>query len=485
MSLTRRWTRRGFLKAGGTAAAGIALPCGRVQAAGSFDVVIHGGTVLDGTGSEPFQADLGIVGERIAALGRIPPRGPARDRRRGPARLPGLHRHPQPLGRRHPAVSHGRQPRPPGCDDRGDRQLRRLGGADRPGARRGSAQGVARAGHRRVLVGWSIRTAIPSPAPGSPSTRRCWSARGRCAENAIGLVDRHLTPDELRAVERALEEGMEQGAFGLSSGLEYTPGRYTPPEEIVALAARRRPPRRPLRLPHPRRGDRPARGRRRGDHRRPPERRARRDRTPESVGTAELEQAAGRPRPDRLGPPGRGRGAGRRLSVHGLFHRPDHPLPGGGARRGHARDDAAAARPAVACPHAREIERKMASELGDYALIVIARVKTPANQHLLGKNVVEVAQGVGRRAGRCCAAARRRGGRVRVHRRARHEPGKRRDRAEAPARHGGVGRFFDGPDRTRRADAPAPALLRRICARARLLHAGDGNCFRSPRRSGR
>ena len=35
---------------------------------------------------------------------------------------------------------------------------------------------------------------------------------------------------------RALEKAMDDGAFGLSTGLEYTPGRYTPTGEIVALA---------------------------------------------------------------------------------------------------------------------------------------------------------------------------------------------------------------------------------------------------------
>jgi len=49
---------------------------------------------------------------------------------------------------------------------------------------------------------------------------------------------------------RALEEALDQGAFGLSTGLEYVPGRYTPASEIVDLARPRGPARRPLRLAH-------------------------------------------------------------------------------------------------------------------------------------------------------------------------------------------------------------------------------------------
>ena len=43
----------------------------------------------------------------------------------------------------------------------------------------------------------------------------------------------------------------------------------------------------------------------------------------------------------------------------------------------------------------REVEEQMARELGDYALIVIARVRTPANQGMVGRNIVEIAKGWG------------------------------------------------------------------------------------------
>jgi N-acyl-D-aspartate/D-glutamate deacylase len=59
---------------------------------------------------------------------------------------------------------------------------------------------------------------------------------GTLRQNAVGLVDRPLAPDELAAVCRAVETGMDEGAFGLSTGLEYVPGRYTPAAEITAMA---------------------------------------------------------------------------------------------------------------------------------------------------------------------------------------------------------------------------------------------------------
>jgi hypothetical protein len=50
-----------------TAAIGIAA----CSTAPEFDVVISGGTVIDGTGAEPHPADIGIKGDRIAAIGNL------------------------------------------------------------------------------------------------------------------------------------------------------------------------------------------------------------------------------------------------------------------------------------------------------------------------------------------------------------------------------------------------------------------------------
>ena len=39
-----------------------------------FDYIIHGGKVVDGTGErEPFPADVGVVDDRITAIGKLDP----------------------------------------------------------------------------------------------------------------------------------------------------------------------------------------------------------------------------------------------------------------------------------------------------------------------------------------------------------------------------------------------------------------------------
>ena len=52
----------------------------------------------------------------------------------------------------------------------------------------------------------------------------------------VGYDDRHATPDEVAAMRRRLEESLEAGGAGLSTGLVYAPGIFAPREEIIALA---------------------------------------------------------------------------------------------------------------------------------------------------------------------------------------------------------------------------------------------------------
>jgi N-acyl-D-amino-acid deacylase len=52
----------------------------------------------------------------------------------------------------------------------------------------------------------------------------------------MGLGDRAPTADELMQMEAIVEQGMKDGAVGLSTGLIYVPGTYAKTDEIVALA---------------------------------------------------------------------------------------------------------------------------------------------------------------------------------------------------------------------------------------------------------
>jgi N-acyl-D-amino-acid deacylase len=65
---------RQFIQIGSAASVGLALfPGSLIEAVSDFDLVIQGGTVFDGTGGPPFFADIGLVGDTIAAVGKIAP----------------------------------------------------------------------------------------------------------------------------------------------------------------------------------------------------------------------------------------------------------------------------------------------------------------------------------------------------------------------------------------------------------------------------
>jgi len=61
-------------------------------------------------------------------------------------------------------------------------------------------------------------------------------AHGSVRRKVMGLDDRAPTPEELQKMQDVVEQGMKEGAVGLSTGLIYVPGTYAKTDEIVALA---------------------------------------------------------------------------------------------------------------------------------------------------------------------------------------------------------------------------------------------------------
>ena len=55
--------------------------------------------------------------------------------------------------------------------------------------------------------------------------------------SSVGYAGRAATPDELARMRRLLEESLDAGAWGLTTGLIYQPGKYSTPEEVEALAS--------------------------------------------------------------------------------------------------------------------------------------------------------------------------------------------------------------------------------------------------------
>ena len=58
---------------------------------------------------------------------------------------------------------------------------------------------------------------------------------GNIRLNVVGTASRAATRDELAAMQRQVEEALDDGAVGLSSGLDYIPSRYADTDELAAL----------------------------------------------------------------------------------------------------------------------------------------------------------------------------------------------------------------------------------------------------------
>jgi N-acyl-D-amino-acid deacylase len=60
--------------------------------------------------------------------------------------------------------------------------------------------------------------------------------QGSVRSSVMGEVNRPATAEEIELMQARVEQGMKDGAFGLSSGLFYVPGSFTPTGEVVELA---------------------------------------------------------------------------------------------------------------------------------------------------------------------------------------------------------------------------------------------------------
>lgn len=58
---------------------------------------------------------------------------------------------------------------------------------------------------------------------------------GTIREFVIGLDDRKATPEELMKMQKEVIRAIEEGAIGISTGLEYTPGSFASTEELIEL----------------------------------------------------------------------------------------------------------------------------------------------------------------------------------------------------------------------------------------------------------
>ena len=178
-----------------------------------YDLLITGGTVIDGTGTAGYRADVAISGDRVTLISRAPiPRDRATRVIDAAGRIvaPGfidLHAHLEPL-------------------------------PELPGARSAVTQGVT--------------TALGGPDGSSPFPLAAYMAardsqriginvaylvgHNTVRRAVMGTANRAPTADELSRMRAMIARGMGEGAFGISTGLRYVPGTYSNIDEVVELS---------------------------------------------------------------------------------------------------------------------------------------------------------------------------------------------------------------------------------------------------------
>ena len=178
-----------------------------------YDLLITGGTIVDGTGAPGYRGDVLVQDGRIARVSRGSLAGVAAVRTIDASGLvvaPGFidqHAHIEAIFSMPGAESHLRQG-----------VTTAVGGPDG-----GGPFPVARWLDSAQATGVALNVAT---YVGHNTVRR----------RVMGSADRAPDAAELGQMKQMVAQAMGEGALGLSSGLEYVPGAYAHPDEVVALA---------------------------------------------------------------------------------------------------------------------------------------------------------------------------------------------------------------------------------------------------------
>jgi len=176
-----------------------------------FDIVIANGRIIDGAGNPWYYGDIGIRGDSIVAIGKLDTAAAVRRLdAKGMFVAPGfidIHTH----------------------------------------ARRGilldpAAKNYIRQGVTTIFEGPDGS----SPLPIAPFLEKVGAAKiapnfgtfagqGSIREQVMGLVNRPATPEEIEKMRQITRQAMLDGAFGVTTGLFYVPGNFTPTEEVIEI----------------------------------------------------------------------------------------------------------------------------------------------------------------------------------------------------------------------------------------------------------
>ena len=202
-----------------------------------FDTIFSGGTVYNGAGTPPMLQDIGVRDGRLAAIGDL---GTAAARQRldvtGLAVTPGfidLHTHSDFTlvvdGRAQSQVHQGVTTEVVGQCGISCAPLRRSGEVGEMSA--GLPAEAAR-GRQWRTFGEYLAVLAASPLGVNVAA---FVGHGTVHRAVLGDALHAGEPDDIARMKRLVEEALDEGAAGFSSGLEYWPGILSSPEHLVPL----------------------------------------------------------------------------------------------------------------------------------------------------------------------------------------------------------------------------------------------------------
>ena len=205
-----------------------------------LDIKISSGSVYDGSGSEPYAADVGITGDAIVAIGDLSATAAAVEiEANGRAVTPGfidLHTHSDASFL---------------IDPLADSKLRQgvtlelMGNCGssfcaplRGESMRQLQERVIRGGEGRFEVTWTdFGGYLDALAErGSTINVAAQVGHGTVRSAVMGMDNRGPTIDELTEIVSLTADALDAGAMGVATGLWYAPGAYSLTDEVIAFA---------------------------------------------------------------------------------------------------------------------------------------------------------------------------------------------------------------------------------------------------------
>jgi N-acyl-D-amino-acid deacylase len=232
--MTNTPTRRAVL--GGLSALALTPEIALARKAGRYDTIVRGGTVFDGLGGDGIEADVGIVGGRIAAVGKLgKARGSQEIDARGAAVAPGfinvLSWSTESL------IADGRSQ----GDIRQGVTLEVMGEGSSMGPLNAEmkARAVREQGNFRYPVEWTSLAEYLTflERKGVSCNVASFIGAGTLRTHAVGYDDVRASWSQIAQMIALVNAEMKAGALGVGSSLIYAPDNFANTDELFLLVA--------------------------------------------------------------------------------------------------------------------------------------------------------------------------------------------------------------------------------------------------------